>query len=209
MVADDSVERAERLYSELLADMADRIDAAATFVSVPGSWPLARAAAGELRGVLELLILSGLLTNRARIEEAETALAGLNRKRALELVRGVNEDWWPKPVVTYPDHINYRVGDDWLTETQWDAYYSKTSGVLHIRNPFTREAPRLDNTIRWLTELVNLSRALLSAHLVYYDETTFLLGQIGPPDQLPRVWVNRFVPPERLAGAQHEQSAGS
>lgn len=193
VTADRSVERARALYADALAEMAGRVDAARFFLDGPAEWPFARAAACELRGALELLVLSGLLTHRELIKRAETALSRANRKEARRIVRSVNRHWWPRPVVTYPDRIDWRTGDDWLLESEWDSYHSRTSNVLHMRNPFIADGPRLDTTSRWLAELASKLIALLTAHDVQYNDQSSLLGQISPPDHDPRVTVTVFA----------------
>jgi hypothetical protein len=194
VTADETdIDRAIGLYANALSEMAERLGAADMFLSWPPSWPTARAAACELRGALELLVLSGLLTHRAAIDQAENALAGANFKQARRIVKSVNRDWWPKPVVTCPDRIDDRTGDDWLTEAEWDVCYQRMSNVLHVRNPFSKEGPTLDNTLNGLQDLTLKLIKLLTAHKGSYDEEFFLLGQIQPPGTEPRVLVNRFA----------------
>lgn len=191
------LDRAEQLYADLLADVAERIDAAARFLQVP-AWPTVRAAAGELRGVLELLVLSGLLTHVSVLTTAQSALVRADKTEARRLVRAANSRWWPSPIIEkhvpgQPIEWLPRANQDWLKEGEWDSYHSRTSNLLHARNPFVANERSIDASVQMLSDLVSKLSALLTKHTIAVTDDYLLLGQIGPPEQVPRVRVNRFA----------------
>lgn len=189
--------RVLELYGDLLEQIASRLEAAQGFLAMEPAWPHARAAATELRGILEHLIYAGLLGNRQALPQAEEALARLDRKSARRLVRKTNPDWWPMPVTSQERsgqlRLDTRTGDDWLREDQWEGFYSKTSSIMHVRNPFVREGPELSAAVTWLAELHSRILNLLTEHLYRPTPQSMVHARLNLGVTGDRVRVDRWA----------------
>ena len=140
---DHPVTEADRLlYGSTLRDIKMRIDAALGLLAPPHHNFRIEQAALHLRMVLELIVLSSLITNRAAIESVATALHRKDHKEARKLAKRANPDYWPDPSkqveLPSPAPVKFRlepIDRPIVQEHEWGREIGRTSECLHARNP--------------------------------------------------------------------------
>src|ERR1700735_4844370 len=92
------------LYADVLQQIKVRLDEADLLLaSCPTDWSaelVLERAALHLRKVIELVVLSTLVTNRADLESVREKLHKQNANDARKLIRRVNPHYWPEPIRT-------------------------------------------------------------------------------------------------------------
>jgi hypothetical protein len=137
-ITDDDVER----YTNLLREMKVRLDQARQVLlgAIPQSRFSADLAAAELRIVLELLLLGGLITNRIEVAQASSAFHKRDHSGAKKIVERVNAGYWPKPTIQVNDGPGrFKLEDvthGFLTPSEWGPAYGFLSDQLHATNPY-------------------------------------------------------------------------
>lgn len=137
-ISDDDIAR----YTNLLREMKARLDQAHQVLL--GASPRTRfgadLAAVELRIVLELLMLGGLITNRVEVAGASSAFHKCDHDGAKKIVERVNPGYWPKPTIQIEDGPGrFKLEDvtqGFLTRDGWGPAYGFLSDELHATNPF-------------------------------------------------------------------------
>jgi hypothetical protein len=137
-ITNDDIER----YTNLLREMKSRMDQAWQVLlgAIPQSRFSADLAAAELRIVLELLMLGGLITNRVEVAHASSAFHKRDHDGAKKIVERVNPGYWPKPTIQLEDGPGRfkleDVTDGFLTPDEWGPAYGFLSDQLHAGNPY-------------------------------------------------------------------------
>lgn len=135
------------LYWPVVREMKDRIDAASSYLqlSYPPSYPNVESAALQLRQVLELVMLSTLVTHRNNFTIAEKKLRKSDHSDAKMLVESINPDWYPVPYVDGVDSVTGQrsmvpISDGFLAKSDWGRAYGRMSDIMHGHNPFADRA---------------------------------------------------------------------
>ncbi len=175
------------LYADVLEQIRRRGDAAREFLSPPISYPRVESAALQVRFMLELIPLGSLIAHLDLVAQVASAYSRKKPDEAAKLVKQVNPDYWPKPIV----HIGTPEGepDRWedvtepfVAEGEWQAEWGYLSSLLHARNPFSplpdlNEAHgRVAGIYRRLVVLINLHQIRLP------DAGVLVIGQILSDD---------------------------
>lgn len=146
----------------------------------------------QLRKIIELVILSSLITNKNKYEEIYNGLKNdWNAKKISDNLSAINLNYFPKPIRKEkivgvekdnllnngidPKNITDKFFNDvenTITETEIiDAYY-KLSSYMHARNPFAKGTKY--NIESYIMEILNKIINLLNCHQVFlYDSDYF------------------------------------
>jgi hypothetical protein len=179
------------LYADVLQQIKVRLDKAdQLLMTCPTDWSAELAlerAALHLRKVIELVVLSTLVTNRAELESVSNKLHKQDADGARKLVRRVNPVYWPEPIrtrLTGPGR-NFEmlpVTDVYLSESEWGKAYGSTSNILHARNPLA-DPFDVHGTRERLETLAQKMRTLLTEHRVHLvGGNTTVLGKLDRGD---------------------------
>ena len=179
------------LYADVLQQIKVRLDEADQFlVTCPTDWSaelVLERAALHLRKIIELVVLSTLVTNRAELESVSGKLHKQDADGARKLIRRVNPDYWPEPIRTTLKgpgrHFEMLpVTDGYLTEAEWGKAYGWTSNILHARNPLSDSFDGHGSCER-LEALARKVRTLLTEHRVHLvGRGTTVLGKLDRGD---------------------------
>lgn len=187
MVGDPDV----NLYADVLQQIKVRLDEADQLLEkCPIDWSaelyLERAAL-HLRKVIELIVLSTLVTNHAELESVSDKLHKQDADGARKLIRRVNPRYWPEPIRTTLTGSGRRfemfpVTEEYLSEAEWGEAFGRTSNILHARNPL-RGPFDMHEVREQLETLARKIRMLLAEHRVHLvggDKT--VLGKLDRGD---------------------------
>ena len=179
------------LYADVLQQIKVRLDGAdQLLVACSTDWSaelVLEHAALHLRKVVELVVLSTLVTNRAELERVSDKLYKQDAGEARKLIRRVNPDYWPEPIRTTligPGGIfeMLAVTDDYLLEDEWGKAFGWTSNILHARNPLDNPFDMHGSRER-LEVLARKVRTLLTEHRVHLlGGDTTVLGKLDRGD---------------------------
>jgi hypothetical protein len=163
------------LYADVLQQIKVRLDEAERLLGTcPTDWSaelVLERAALHLRKVIELIVLSTLVTNRTALENVSDKLHKQDAEGARKLIRRVNPDYWPEPIRTTLIGPGRKfemltVTDDYLLEAEWGKAFGWTSNILHARNPLGDSFDVHGNRDR-LEVLALKGRTLLAEHRVH------------------------------------------
>jgi hypothetical protein len=179
------------LYADVLQQIKVRLDEAdQLLVTCPTNWSaelVLERTALHLRKVIELIVLSTLVTNRAELESVSHKIHKQDADGARKLIRRVNPDYWPEPIrttLTGPGR-NFEilpVTDSHLSEIEWGKAFGWTSNILHARNPLADPFDVHGNRER-LEVLTRKVRTLLTEHRVHLvGGDTTVLGKLDRGD---------------------------
>jgi hypothetical protein len=182
-----------QLYAAVLDQTRVRGDIAAEFLEPPLSYPRLELAALQMRIMLELIPLGGLLTHRQNVEEVASAFRLKDADAAAKLLKRVNPNYWPKPVVQVPtpegptrDRLD-DVTDGFVTEMQWKAEWGFLSSVLHARNTYKGE-PELPPLHERLCALLGRIVRLIGLHILELPgDQRRVLGMVKGEDGVAHV----------------------
>jgi len=179
------------LYADVLQQIKVRLDQAdRLLVACPTDWSaelVLENAALHLRKVIELVVLSTLVTNRPVLERVSAKLHKQDAGEARKLIRRVNPDYWPEPIRTTqtgPGRVFeiLPVTDDYLLEGEWGKAFGWTSSILHARNPLDNPFDLPESRQR-LEILARKARTLLTEHRVHLvDDDQTVLGKLDRGD---------------------------
>jgi hypothetical protein len=126
----------------------------------------------QFRKVLELIAFSSLCANKQKYAEAHKNFGEHWRaKNMLDVIRKLNEDFYPAPVIVGPSPnpaVKFHLADSkeaFLTESEFVELYDLSSDVLHMRNPFSTRNPMVTSrhTVgQWVQRIQNL----LKSHMI-------------------------------------------
>ena len=137
---DPVVLEARDRYERLLCDVRDRTDLAVSLLRDPASEEDLERAALHLRIVLELIVLSSLVTRQADFELVAGALDKKDAGEARKLAKAANAKYWPEPADQRVDAAHeftlLAAPEGWLRESDWGRQYGYVSSLLHAKNPF-------------------------------------------------------------------------
>lgn len=160
------------LYWPVANEMKIRIDAALSYLKLlqPPSYPNVESAALQLRQVLELVMLSTLVTHRNNFTIAEKRLRKSDHNNAKKLVEEINPDWYPVP---YVDGVDAATGlrsmvplaDGFLAKADWGRAYGRMSDIVHGHNPFADRAQPNELAIE-VADLAGRLIKLLNQHWI-------------------------------------------
>ena len=128
----------------------------------------------QLRKVLELIAFASLTANKDKYSAAHTQFAThWKAKRMLQELEKINQDFYPMPIgppQLQPNGVKHcpAVTDGFLTTEDFAFLYDKTGDILHVRNPFSPQDPKLNikyGVKQWLSR-IELLLALHIMHLV-------------------------------------------
>jgi len=195
------------IYADYMAAIRDRVNKVQTIMA-------GRMGAGDkdmdaeliftqFRKIAEGLAYALLAANKVEYSATHSDISRVWRaKELIKRLSAVNPDFYPiglkEPLVHIPGFRHFtRVPDGYLTKDDFSVLYDGSSGVLHVRNPYSTKSPII-NVKHTVQEWVNRIQKLLSLHFV----------QIATGD----VWLARIPGggPIRvcLATAQSEQTHG-
>jgi hypothetical protein len=152
-------------YVAVLREIKVRIEAALQAIANPRHVLEIEHAALNLRMVLELVVLSSLVTNRSAIEAVASALHRKDAAEARKLAKRANPGYWPVPVKQVelsekaPRQFRLEPVDrPYVRENEWGREFGRTSALLHSRNPLE---PARDITVA-ANELRDLAQRLIT-----------------------------------------------
>jgi hypothetical protein len=125
----------------------------------------------QLRKVLELIVLSSLVSNRESLEAVSAAFRhhDRNANNARKLVRIVNPNYWPVPAVPIPlsrgISLSKPIESGYLTEDAWGHAFGMTSELVHATSPY-RKLSKPAEIKKSLADLASTIRTLLNEHYV-------------------------------------------
>jgi len=162
-------------YTGVLQQIRIRLnDSYAAIDGIPSGEPIVdvlccERAALQIRKVLELIVLSSLVTNRESLEAVSVAFRDHDAAKARKLVRKFNPYYWPTPVWQFPIAegvwMPIPVKDGFLTEGDWRRAFGMTSKLVHAVSPF-RKLPNPATSKDALKELLASILVLLKEHYV-------------------------------------------
>ncbi len=148
----------------------------------------------QLRKILEIIILSSLITNKEIYEATYNDLKSIwNIKTIVDKVKILNPQYYPKPV----GHKNLTqdiidemvsngadakmikdeltpISNGSLTEKELLDFYFKASCYIHSRNPFAKEVD-YSNLDQFIIVAINKIISLLNCHIIsLYDSDYFI-----------------------------------
>jgi len=137
----------------------------------------------QLRKILELIAMASLVANKGAYSKLYDDFAKTwNAKFLLKQLKGVNADFYPKPIVEIPSKrpgvkMDWApMSADYLTEVEFVKVYEKCGAIMHWGNPFGSQVDyayyRKQIPI-WSRRVVNL----LNSHTIRLvnDERLFLI----------------------------------
>lgn len=148
----------------------------------------------QLRKILEIIILSSLITNKEIYEITYNDLKSIwNIKDVVEKVKTLNPQYYPIPVEhknlsqniineMVPSGADKRmirdelapINNGSLTEKELLDYYYKTSSYIHSRNPFAKEVD-YSKLEQFIIVAINKIIMLLNCHIAHlYDSDYFI-----------------------------------
>jgi len=162
------------LYADVLQQIKVRLDEADRLLATsPTDWSaelVHERVALHLRKVIELIVLSTLVTNRAELEGVSVKLDKHDADGAKKLIRRVNPGYWPEPIRTMrtsPGRFEiFPVTEGYLLEAEWGKAFGWTSNILHSRNPLSGPFDVNESRER-LEALARKVRTLLTEHRVH------------------------------------------
>jgi hypothetical protein len=143
----------------------------------------------QLRKCLELIAFASLIANKDKYSAAHASFASHWRAKAmLDCIEKVNPDFYPialeipKVLDNGVKHCD-RIPDGFLTKTEFELLYDKSSEILHSRNPFTTKDPVVQ--LRYSTkEWVSRIQRLLALHVTHLVDGTVWIIQIPNEGQV-------------------------
>ncbi len=197
------------LYADVLQQIKVRLDEAdQLLVACPTGWSaelVLEHAALHLRKVIELIVLSTLVTNRSELERVSAKLYKQDAGEARKLIRRVNPGYWPEPIRTTligPDRIfeMLPITHDYLLEDEWGKAFGWTSNILHACNPLDNpfDVPGSRERLEILARKV---RTLLTEHRVHLvGGDTTVLGKLDRGDGVVSTGLfERQAQPQKIA----------
>jgi hypothetical protein len=179
-------------YVTVMTQIKLRIDQALAWLEGPPTYPRIEAAAGQIRLVLETVMLSSVITNRGVLERAAAAFKRADHNKAWKLVKKVNPEYWPEPTKQTPEGKGrYRWGpviNGFLREGDYHQTWGIVSEWLHARNPYA-ELPDPSEAVDELRAIIQSIIRLLEHHSVQLVDRDFVLNCLmhGSEDGLVHV----------------------
>lgn len=142
----------------------------------------AEFAALQVRKILELIVLASVASNKGIMGELfEKATDTWRIRRILDMVKNVNSDFYPRPVINEPTQDGdakikwVSREDDWLKEDELITAYDELGMFLHATSPYhpSHEIERMRQHSRDISAKVV---ALLNQHVVQMPGNTYLLN---------------------------------
>lgn len=189
------------LYQDQLLKIGRRLDAATRLLAGNPTDDDVEHAALHLRFVLELIVLSSLVTNRRALETVGAALHKKDADGARKLVKRYNADYWPVPVrteATVPPRL-VDVEEGFLREDEWGAALGTTSEVLHAANPLGKPQDYKAASAR-LRGLLGRIELLLRQHQLRLSDKEMVIGVVDIPAKQAQAsgWAAAAVQPPKL-----------
>jgi hypothetical protein len=136
----------------------------------------------QIRKILELVALSGLVANKSEYQKIKMNLENLwNAKDIVKTLQVINPKFYPEPIVlqgfggdpnntrTQPVTSGYLTGDEFLD------IYARCGGLLHAQNPFSRKK-EFENTYKVIPSWLEKLKKLLNQHIVnLVDESHMIM----------------------------------
>jgi hypothetical protein len=131
----------------------------------------------QLRMALEIMAFASLIANREKYSATHEKFAShWNAERILRDLEKVNPQFYPVPVNApekQPDGIKHcsAVTEGFLTKEDFVRLYDKCGKILHARNPFSTDGPRIAlgySVKQWVSRIQTLLRLHIT-HLVNGD----------------------------------------
>ena len=147
----------------------------------------------QLRKVLELIAFASLTANKEKYSAAHAEFAmHWKAKRMLQELEKINPDFYPMPIgrpQLQPDGVKHcpAVTDGFLTKEDFALLYDKTGAILHVRNPFNAQDPKL-NIKYSVKEWVSRIQVLLALHMMHLVDDKKWIVEI-PEDGPIRLWA--------------------
>lgn len=127
-------------YAALMTQVKYRTEHALSWLEDPPTFPRLEAAAGQIRLMLETVMLGSIITNRSVLDQTTAALARADHERAWRLVKRRNPDYWPEPtrqILEGPGRYRWEpVLEGFLREEDYHRTWGSVSEWLHARNPY-------------------------------------------------------------------------
>lgn len=137
----------------------------------------------QLRKSLEVLAFASLIANKDKYSAAHTNFAShWKAKGMLECIEKLNPDFYPVPLElpklleSGVKHCD-RIADGFITRSEFELLYDKSSEVLHSRNPFTTKDPVIQlgySVKQWVSRI----QRLLAFHLVRLVDEKIWMVQV-------------------------------
>jgi hypothetical protein len=173
------MEAQSKRYETLLLQVKVRHEFANSALAGPTlDWRHVEIAALNLRKVIELVALGGLVSNLAEVRQVSSAFDRQNWNQARKLLRQVNPRFWPVPSRQTPgegraDFELVDVTEPYLTEEEAGKAFGVTSELLHATNPF-RPEPDIGVALISLQDISRKVSALLSHHHIFFTDKRFM-----------------------------------
>ncbi len=126
----------------------------------------------QVRKILELVALSGLIANKVEFQKVKMNLENLwNAKDIIKTLETINPKFYPEPIILQSlngDPNNTRtqpVKSGYLMREEFLDIYARCGGLLHAQNPFSKKkefTQTYEVIPRWLEKI----KKLLNQHVV-------------------------------------------
>jgi len=125
----------------------------------------------QIRTILELIALSGLVANKAAYEKhRQTFHRDWHAKRILKVLEKANPDFYPVPGEQVLDQSTGKVvevkpiASGYLSRRECEALYDMCCAYLHAHNPFSEDRRDPDQMLREAPSWIAKIRVLLNHH---------------------------------------------
>lgn len=171
-----------------------------------------------LRRSIEMVVMSSLAANHAKVAEISTAFQKHKLNDAAKAVKAANPEYWPTPIQRTPDSTDVVIkisplSEPWLRESEWRREWSYLSEqLLHAHNPF-RDKPltpveELQEVATRLRSITDRLRALVQDHFVVIaGGTTGLLVRLFGPEE--PIFLATLIRPQPLPKEDLERIRGT
>lgn len=147
----------------------------------------------QLRKILELIAFASLTANKEKYSLAHAKFAThWKAKLMLQELEKINPDFYPVPIgkpEVQPSGVKRfpAITDGFLGKEDFAVLYDKTGDLLHVRNPFGPQNPKL-NIKYSVKEWVSRIQVLLALHIMHLVDDKKWIVQI--PDNGPiHLWT--------------------
>lgn len=163
-------------YSECMEEVKKRVEVIESLINGAATTPYliinVEFACVQVRKILELIALSGLVANKSEFQKVKMNLENLwNAKDIVKTLEIINPRFYPEPIVLQcfnGDPNNTRtqpVTSGYLTRKEFFDIYSRCGGLLHAQNPFSKKK-EFTQTYKVIPNWLGKIKKLLNQHIV-------------------------------------------
>jgi hypothetical protein len=182
-----------QIYADYMAAIRDRVNKVQTIMAGrigTGDKDMdAELIFTQFRKIAEGMSYALLAANRVKYSATHSDISTVwKAKELIKRLNAVNPDFYPvgllEPLVHIPGFKHFeRVPDGYLTKDDFSVLYQGSSGVLHVRNPYSTKDPTI-NVKHTVQEWVSRIQKLLSLHFVQIATGDVWLARIPGEGQV-------------------------